>query len=212
MAASVDVTIERAEIVHTLPGIWETGDLRRLLELVEFDDLDGLSDSDLHEVALMVLQDLGHQEAGEAVLETIFGKEMGKGVRQNLVDDLQDEEPWQDFSNVRQQRGIFAAVVLMHQAFPNRYLNPDAKRVALTLSMDAETLSNAALLRLLALGMEPTDVLRRLYDTDLASGPFPDADHLIWSRESPAPREIVLISSRQWLGALARGMSFRGKV
>lgn len=212
MATSVDVTIDRADIVHTLPGIWETGDLRRLLELVEFDDLDGLSDSDLHEVALMVLQDLGHQEAGEAVLETVFGKEMGQGVRQNLVDDLQDEEPWQDFSNVRQQRGIFAAVVLMHQAFPNRYLNPDAKRVALTLSVDAETLSNATLLRLLALGMEPTDVLRRLYDTDLAGGPFPDADHLVWSRVSPSPREIVLISSRQWLGALGRGMSFRGKV
>ena len=64
---------------------------------------------------------VGNQKAGELVLETIFADGMRPGVRQNLVDGLQNPELWNYFADIHQQRGIFLAVCLLYKAFPGRY-------------------------------------------------------------------------------------------
>ena len=209
---AVDVTIETYEIVHTLPGIWQAATLRSLLDLLDWEDAEGYSDDELLDLVLMALQDAGHQQAGEKVLEQVFGKSLSPGVRQNLVDDLQDDEPWQDFSVVSQQRGIFETVVLMHQAFPNRYPNPDAAKVKVRLSQPSSAMTSASLLRLLSQGMAATDVLLRLYGQELNSDRFAEADGIVWFREDVEPQAISLITAVQWLGSLRRGQAFRGKL
>ena len=192
--------------VHSLPGIWSPAELRNLLLQLEFPDADSVGDDDVLEMALMALQDVGHQMAGEAVLETVFGNSMKSGVRQNLVDDLQDDEPWQDFSNVLQQKGIFIAVALMYQAFPNRYPNPDAVRLELAVrGIESSALDNVALIRFLSRAMPPTGVIRRLYGTVLERGDFQDAEGMVWYRETQVNGILSIISSRQWLGSLEKG-------
>ncbi len=98
MPNAYHVSILSIREVHTLAGIWNNDSLRTLLELAEVDDLGDITDGDLLEMCLMVLQDLGNQKAGELVLEVVFGDRMRPGVRQNLVDDLQENEPWSDFA------------------------------------------------------------------------------------------------------------------
>ena len=190
MPSSYQVTILSVSEVHTLTGAWDNDSLRRLLKLAEVDDLGDIADGDLLEMSLMVLQDLGNQKAGELVLETVFGDSMRPGVRQNLVDDLQENEPWNDFAEVSQQRGIFVAVCLLHKAFPTRYGTPDA--LELRVKIQALTSSGAALLeapradwliRLLARGMSEHAIVHRLYGDELKSGEFSDAPGLIWDCE-----------------------------
>jgi hypothetical protein len=112
---------------------------------------------------------------------------MRPGVRQNLVDDLQEDKPWEEFAVVAQQRGLFIAVVLLQKVFPNRYAVPDALQFRFTI----RALSSAAfagmnapdpawLIRLLSQGMSDTDVLNRLYEEELKAGPFTDAAGMIW--------------------------------
>jgi hypothetical protein len=202
--------------IHALPDCWPTGKLREVLALADFDD--AVSDEEVPEMVVMVLQDLELQQAGERVLEVVFGDSMKSGVRQNVVDDLQDDRPWEHFADVDKQAGLFEAVVLLQRAFPERFGIPDALRVRIGVrASDAETsrwlregASSALLLRLLASGMGDDAVLKRLYASELASDDFRDADAILWRVEEleaaagddPASRLYELYSSWQWLGPL----------
>lgn len=190
MPNSYEVSILSISEVHALPGTWDNDALRTLLELGEVDGLGDIADEDLLEMSLMVLQDLGNQKAGELVLETVFGSSMRPGVRQNLVDDLQENEPWNDFAEVSQQRGIFIAVCLLHKAFPTRYGTPDALKIRVRFQPLAS--SDAAvpgvprpdwLIRKLAQGMSEHAIVHRLYGAELKTGEFRDAAGLIWNCE-----------------------------
>lgn len=226
MTSPFEVSILSAEEVHSLPGIWPAEALRQLLVKAEIDDAKSIVESDLLEMALMALQDLGNQAAGELVLEIIFGDAMRSGVRQNLVDDLQETSPWDDFATVEQQRGLFIAVVLLHQAFPNRYGTPDALRLKFTVQALSEAGSTALaaatapwLIRILSFGLSDSDVLHRLYEDDLRSGPFKDAPGLIWYCEADTAtgsegkpvkvRSLDMISSMLWFGTLGKRQTFR---
>ncbi len=203
-----NLKIQNAKIIHDLPDIWSPAQLIEVIDKTEIEGFADTAEEDLLDLTLMALDEIGHQKAGEAVLEVVFGKDMSPGQRQNLVDDLQDEEPWQDFSVVGQQRGIFIAVVLMHQAFPNRYPNPDARELSISGLTEPATISNAQLVRSLGTAMSPNDVLRRLYEEELQKGEFADADHIIWYRNTDPEGNLTLISSVQWLGSLRKGDEF----
>lgn len=226
MSHQYEVTITSVQEVHTLPGIWTNEALRELLAMAEMDDIGQVDDSELPDMAAMALQDLEEQEAGELVLEAVFGDTMRSGVRQNLVDDLQQDRPWEEFANVEQQRGIFVAMVLLQNAFPNRYANPDALRVELTIraSSEAGAAAMAAcepawLVRLLACGMEESDVLNRLYEEEIRSGPFPDAKGMIWhcqeltgNDEAGSAQSLAIIGPHMWLEPLRKGQEFSARI
>lgn len=222
MPNSYQVTILSINEVHALAGTWDNDSLRTLLRLAEVDDLGDIADGDLLEISLMVLQDLGNQKAGELVLEVVFGNSMRPGVRQNLVDDLQEHEPWSDFAEISQQRGIFIAVCLLHKAFPTRYGTPDALKIRvkfqpLTNTGAAVPIPPRAdwLLRMLARGMNEHSIVHRLYGAELESGEFKDAPGLIWACEpvddtagAGASRTFDITASAQLLSSLTTGQSF----
>jgi hypothetical protein len=220
-----EVSILSARQVHSLPGIWPPEMLRALLTLVEWDDVDQIDEKDLLDMAIMAIQDLGVQLAGERVLEVVFGDTMRPGVRQNLVDDLQQDEPWEDFANVSQQRGLFVAVVMLQQAFPGRFAVPDALSLHFTVRGPGgddelrEHVSNPVwLVRLLARGMPETAPLLRLYEAEIISGPFPDAAGLIWHCDvhdaifdqaaNASTVAVDLIAPNMWFESLTRGLVF----
>lgn len=228
MNRKFEVSILSARQVHSLPGIWPPEMLRALLTLVEWDDVDQIEYKDLLDMAVMAIQDLGVQLAGERVLEVVFGDTMRPGVRQNLVDDLQQDEPWEDFANVPQQRGLFVAVVMLQQAFPGRFAVPDALTLQFTVrgpvGVDElrEKVSDPPwLVRLLARGMPETAPLLRLYEAEIADGPFPDAAGVIWhcdvhdsAFDQATNASIVtvnLIGPNMWFESLTRGLVFGGQ-
>jgi hypothetical protein len=226
MPSSYQVTILSINEIHTLKGIWDNDSLRALLELAEVDDLGEIAEADLLEMSLMVLQDLGNQKAGELVLEAVFGDSMRPGVRQNLVDDLQDSEPWNDFAEISQQRGIFIAVCLLHKAFPTRYGTPDAIKLRVRIQPLANSPAAALktpgadwLIRILACGMTEHAMVHRLYEAELKTGEFRDATGLIWDCEpveDPAgadtSRTFDITASSQLFNTLTARQSFTAEV
>lgn len=226
MPNSYQVTIESISEIHSLTGTWDNDALRALMEQAEVDELGDIADADLLEMSLMVLQDLGNQKAGELVLEAVFGDSMRPGVRQNLVDDLQDAEPWNDFAEIHQQRGIFIAVCLLHKAFPTRYGTPDALKLRVRFlppsssgTAAINTPQAAWLIRILACGMSEHAIVHRLYETELHAGEFNDAKGLIWECEpvedpsgTATSRTFDITASSQLFNTLSARQSFTAEV
>jgi hypothetical protein len=216
--------IQEVEEVHILPGMWPPEKLQKVLSLAEYDDV--VNEMELLDMAVLVLQDFEEQEAGEIVLQAVFGDNMSSGVRENLVNDLKDDRPWEQFSRVNQQVGVFEAVVLLQLAFPRRYGVPDALRIRLEVAAtDAQTsrwLSNTPtallLLRLLATAMEDDAVLKRLYGQEMQVKDFPHAEAILWrvqtlemSEESQGAVYVCdIYSAHQWLSPLVEMQAWQG--
>lgn len=214
--AAFRLRIDEWAEIHELPDSWRAADLHEVLRLADFDD--PVTDEEAPDMAVMALQDLDEREACELVLTVVFGDAMSPGVRQNVTDDLQEDRPWQQFPGVDKQAGLFDAIVLLQRAFPRRFGIPDAIRLRLNVrSTNAETSdwlrrdqSAALILRLLASGMEEDAVLKRLYEQELASDVFRDANAILWrTREvggsdeaGSTARLYEICSSHQWLDPL----------
>lgn len=218
------VDIQEVEEVHTLPGIWPPAKLQEVLSLAEYDDV--VDEAEFLDMAVLVLQDFEEQAAGEIVLQAVFGDSMSPGIRENLVDDLKDDRPWEQFSRVYQQAGVFEAVVLLHMAFPGRYGVPDALRIRLALeATDAQTsrwLTNTPtpvlLLRLLASAMDDDAVLNRLYGQEMQVKGFPHAEAILWQVQTLELSEgkqgaiyvCDIYSAHQWLSPLVEMQAWQG--
>ena len=208
--------------VHALPGSWPLEQLRKVLELAEFDD--EVSDADLPEMTAMALQDMKPRLASELVLEAVFGDSMKAGVRQNNAEDLQQDKPWQEFPVLAQQAGVFEAVVLLQKTFPRYFGIPDAVKLTLDVAAaDAEGEAllakppeAALLLRLLAAGMPDTAVMRRLFVDELACENWPAASGVLWQvhklPDSDAKtHRFEIYSSMQWLEPLEEAGEWQAK-
>ncbi|MDP5069956.1 MAG: hypothetical protein NWQ45_03565 [Congregibacter sp.] len=223
MAIHLYVSILSQDEVHTLSNAWEPDALKKVLALADADDIGEVGDDALEEFVLMSLQDAGNRKAAEIVLEAVFADEMRPGVRQNLVDDLQEDKPWDDFAEISQQRGIFVAVCLLQKAFPRHYGTPDATR--LTVRFQAKTPAglaaihagdSASLVRLLACGLSENNIVHRLFSDELKSGPLTEAAGLIWEAESMGiakdnelSQTISITASSLLLGSFIAGREFK---
>jgi hypothetical protein len=198
--------------VHELPDDWSAPQLALLLDHLE---IEGVEEGDQLDMAIMGLQDLDADDAADLVLQTVFAERLKPGVRQNLIDDLEDDRPWEDFADLRHQPGIFSAMTLLQKAFPTRFGKPDIARVEVSIrGEDSQArrwlqgeIDPALLLRLLAGGMPDRAVLRRLFGEALGGIRFDEADAILWrvERNSPADAavtELTLYSSLQWFDPL----------
>jgi hypothetical protein len=119
-----DVDVDDWQEIHSLSDTWNLPELRALLEEAEFDD--AVADADVEDMTLMALQDLGMREASDLVLRSVFGARMSSGVRQNLISELEEDRPWEQFADVEKQADIFRAVILLQKSVPNAFGTPDA--------------------------------------------------------------------------------------
>ncbi len=204
--------------IHTLPGTWGRERYRELLERLDFDDIEDVADADLADMATMAAQDKGVRFAADQVLVLVFGDALSAGVRQNLIEDLKDEKPWDHFADLDRQAGVFETVDFLQRAFPREFGIPDAARVLVRVTAASkqsavwlqERPKASLLLRLLADAMGEQSTLRRLFEEQLDSTKFPEADSLIWLvsktddrlDQEPATCEFEIHSSLQWLGPL----------
>jgi len=212
------VTVTGASKVFDLPASWSDGDYRELLTQLEVEDVADLAGHDLQEILLMALQDLEPEDAIDLVLAHKLQKRISAGSRQNIVQDLlEGQRPWEEFADIRLHADIFTAAVLLHRAIPKRVEKPDIMQ--LTLQLKAlkpeagrilERAPEAAFVaRMLADGLDEDSVLERLFDEQLYSHSFPEAEGVIWKSEfsdlsSPpgSAATLTIYSSKHWLEAM----------
>lgn len=225
MAMLFDISVTGLEKVSDMPGTWTDKDLHELLKQLEVDDVEEIFGSDLREIVLMALQDLEPKEAADAVLACKLQASAKPGTRQNIVQDLlEDQRPWEEAADITLHARIFASAVLLQQAFPKIFSRPDILHLTLQvkgLAPEAGGLlcnppEAAFVTRLLADGMDENSILERLFDEQLASHSFPEADSIIWqadfnelSLDGDSSALLSVYSSAHWLSAMEQVSEFK---
>ena len=218
MTMLFDVSVTGLDKVFDMPGTWTDEDYQALAAQLEIEDIEEISGSDLLEMVLMALQDLEPREAADAVLAHKLPAGTKPGIRQNIAQDLlEDQRPWEEAADIRLHAGIFAAAVLLQKAFPKSFSRPDMLHLTMhikgLLPESGVILSNppeaAFVTRILADAMNENSILERLYEEQLASNSFPDAEGIIWKAEfsglslgEPSSAVLSVYSSVHWLDAM----------
>ena len=130
-----DICVASVKDIYDMPGTWLDDDYRQLLTQLEVDGVDDVSGSDLLDMTVMALQDLEVDAAADAVLAHKLGKRISAGARENIIQDMLDgQRPWEEAADINLHAPIFAASVLLRQAFPKIYSRPDMMQVILEIT------------------------------------------------------------------------------
>jgi len=220
-----DVLVSSVKEINDMPGSWCDDDYCKLLMQLEMEDVGDISSTDLLDMTLMALQDLKPEDAADAILAYKLANNISAGARQNVVlDFLDDQRPWEEAADIKLHARIFAAAVLLQKAFPSHFSRPNMMRVILNVratGTDAcKLLVNppkaAFVARMLADALSENSILERLFDEQLLSHSFPEAEGIIWHAEfseqlpgENASAELTVYSSEHWLKAMESIESFQ---
>ncbi|MFT5233446.1 MAG: hypothetical protein ACI9UK_001283 [Candidatus Krumholzibacteriia bacterium] len=220
-----NVSVSSLKEINDMPGTWEDDDYRKLLEQLEVDDIEELSDSDLLDVVLMALQDMKPIDAADAVLIYKLQDSITAGARQVIVQDfVEDQHPWEEASDISLHARIFAAAVLSQKAFPAKFSKPDMMKLVLQVTAiepEAESLlakspEPAFVTRMLVDGMDENSILGRLFEDQLLSQSFPEADGIVWqaefsdqTSEALPSANLTIYSCKHWLKAMKSVSAFQ---
>ena len=221
MKAEFEVQVVRFSLLNELEGVWADNDFVALLELMEFDDTEGVDADELRDMCLMSLQDLGPRDAAALLLQYKLGDKLSKGEVSEMSSEMLDEKLWEEDSDMTLHEQLFNVGSLLFAAFPTRFPESDAVRVTLQITADNElaeevlsqSLSESFLVRLLADGMDQDAVLHRLFDEQLAGRSFPEADSIVWVVHTEAINanavKAEIVSSGYWLDSLRNTRSYQ---
>lgn len=205
------VTPVSSESIRQLPGDWTTEDFRNLLNLTEYGDTSGLSDTDLKDMAFMSVADLDKPEAAQLLMEYVFPKDaLSPGQIQNSCHEMDTERLWEEYPEPKHHRNFFRVGSLLYAAYNGGHPKPDGREVKVRITAaekeGAELLINplpALLLRLLAPAMNPHALLHRLYEDELKEGDFKAAANLLYGIESTMEEgntfAVTILSTDYWL-------------
>ena len=201
--------------IYDMPASWDSAEYRSLLQQLEIEDINDLSDGDLFDILAMGLQDMEFEQAADLVLAHKLQTNVTPGSRRNIIEDLlEDQRPWEQLSDIRLHSRVFAAAVLLNKVFPRSLSRPYMMKLILRLQAlkpEAKQLLQsppeaAFVTRLLADGMDEHSILERLFDEQLAAHSFPEAEDIIWRAEYDESPEangdtalLTIYSSEHWL-------------
>lgn len=214
MSMEFHIRVIATEVLDRVEHVWQPWQFQQMLDAMEFEATEGLSEADLREYCLMSLQDLKPDEAAEVVLRARFGARLREGQIQNCSREMLDEKLWEQYADMAFHEDFFHAGSLLWEAFPRDFPTPDAVRITLDVtSVDAVGKSfldsgpaESFFVRLLADGMPGSAVLHRMFDDPIAGGPFPEAVSIVWECQSTRNGEVVrlrILGSGYWLDALS---------
>lgn len=176
--------------VHELPEGWSKNNLIKLLECIEYDDIDSIPDEDLKEMTIMALSDLDLKEATVKTLETRLGDKLTKGQRENLSQELREERLWEEYGEISFHEELFNVSTMLYWAFPKKFHEPDIVHIKVKVNaLNTQSAINlqqptpSFLARLLNDGMDNHNIIHRLFDDQMATNKFPESEHIIWKFE-----------------------------
>jgi hypothetical protein len=214
MRGRFSVQVHASRRITTITGMWPVERQRALLTAL-MEEPTTLEGAELTDMLTMALQDLEPVECGMVLLEFLLGKEMTRGMRDDVSRDMADAEPWQNHSHMHWHRSIFEAGVLLWEAHGGAVNRPYGRSIEATvLAQDeparallSEPMTPALAARLLA-PCVPDGILDRLFEEELAGPAFADAEHVVWhcaltDREGDTAQLVVEGSEHWWAAAKA---------
>ena len=205
-------TVERLTFatLTELPNSWQNKDYKALLEKMNYDNPDSISEAELKEMCLMSFTDLEPREAAEIVLAYLYPEELNAGQIENLSHQMLTEKLWEENPELPLHKGFYQATQLLHDAYNGTF--PATKAVEFQVKVTAENPDDLALfaeapaaplVRLLAPGLPDNALINRLFSTQVAGDAFPEAQAMLWQltpgEKTANSLTFDVVSSAYWL-------------
>ena len=209
MNTTFNIKLIEFKTIQELPEAWTLADYKALLDIMEYGDISEISDEELADMCLMYLSENEPEEAASIILNHIFEERLNSGQKDNLSHEMLDEKMYEEYADISMHEEFFNVHQLLYKAYNGKFPNPEAVSFKIEISSkNIQSLSifderaEATLLRLLAQGMPKNTLINRLYDEQLETGDFSEANDIIWqlSKKSTETNSLVfsITSSSYW--------------
>lgn len=195
--------------IKEISNSWTLDDYKNLLEIMEYGNVLELKDYDLKDMCLMYLADNKPEDAAMIVLNYVFGDRLNSGQKQNLAHEMQEEKMWEEYADISFHRDLFVVNQILNEAYEGTFPHPEALTFRFEVgtrdmqnfdifSKDAKVI----LTRLIVQGMPDNTLIKRLYDDQLDTGSFAEANDIIWQMDKDTNGSnkllFTLTSSLYW--------------
>jgi hypothetical protein len=209
MPNSYQVEVRELKEVHELPDGWTPANLVRLLHHLEYDDPESIAPEELKDMASLALSELEPEEAADRLMELRLGERLTGGQRRNMAEEMKDERLWEEYAEMSCHEELFNVACMLYWTFPALFPEPDVTRIRIHVAaMNADSEANlrsptaSFIARLLNDGMSDRNTIYRLFDEQIASNRFPEAEDVIWKFEShgydATERAVALTIHTSW--------------
>lgn len=224
MSNSFNVEIVEFRKINKIENGWKSEDYLALLDSMGLGDEEfkSMSEVDLKDMCKMSLVDEEPGIAAGHVLSYLIKDSFTEGKIEQMSFDMLDDNLWEQFADLSYHERLFNAQGLLREAFNGTFSQPTGVKLTIKISNDNkndftvfDTSLKASVVRLLAAGMNEQAVLNRLYEDQINSETFSEAENILWQIKevSKSKNEIVyeIISAEFWLGALEDVESYKAK-
>ncbi len=220
-------TIYKVEILNfdtilELPKYWDKKKYKELLAIMDYGDVSEISDAELKEMCYMSIADNEPEEAAKLILGYIFEDRLNEGQIDNLSNEMREEKMWEEYAEIGYHEDFFNTGQILYDAFNGKFPHPEAVEFEVKITSDKlmdllidNTISEAALIRLLAQGMPKNTLINRLFTEQLSSESFQEAENIIWQMQTEIQSDsaalVKVISSKYFFQDLKYVETFEGK-
>ncbi len=223
MTHKFDVEVIDYKKVSSIKDAWNTQDYTAILELMDNDDVAGMSDSDIKEMCMMSLNDLEPEEAANVVLTHLFNDAVTSGKIDQIASQMSDDRLWEEFADPQFHEKLFNAYGLLREAFNGIFTKPTGVITRLLIQAEneqaqqqLENAPKATLVRIISQGLEDSSLMNRLFDEQIAGEHFEEAEGILWRatviKQTELQTEYEIISSELWLGDLENVSGFKTSI
>jgi hypothetical protein len=223
MTRKFDLEVIDYKKVSSIKEAWNTQDYTAILELMDNDDVAGMSDSDIKEMCMMSLNDLEPEEAANVVLTHLFGDVITSGKIDQIASQMSDDRLWEEFADPQFHEKLFNAYGLLREAFNGIFTKPTGVITRLLIHAEneqaqqqLENAPKATLVRIISQGLEDYSLMNRLFDEQISGQDFEEAEGILWRatviKQAELQTEYEIISSELWLGDLENVSSIKAKI
>ena len=222
----MDITY-KAEILNfdtilALPNSWNANKYKELLEVMDYGDISEIPESELKEMCYMSIADNEPEEAARVILGYVFKDRLNEGQIDNLSNEMREEKMWEEYAEIGYHEDFFNTGQILYDAFNGKFPHPEAVEFEVKITSDKlkdllidNSISEAALIRLLAQGMPENTLINRLFTEQLNSTTFEEASNIIWQTSTDVQSEstalVKVISSKYFFQDLKYVETFEGK-
>jgi hypothetical protein len=209
MEVTYTVEILGFDTINTLPNGWNHQNFKELLDVLDFGDTASLQPSEMKEMAKLALTENEPNEAAKILLDYIFETRLNENQKYNLSHEMIAEKMWKEYPEIAIHEDFFNIGQLLYEAYNGKFPRAEAAQFRLKVSAKKntdlaifQTQTEANILRIVAQGMPPNTLLKRLFKDQLDGSEFEEAPHIIWQlkAEEKAEKSIIfnVISSLYW--------------
>jgi len=214
MKSLFEVKITAFKDLKEIKGAWTNEHYLKIMEELEYTDIDGMSEADIIETCIMLMQDQEPEDAALMLLKLRLGDKLKEGQLKNISNEMMDEKLWEEYAEPAFHEELFNIASFLYKVSPNKFPKPDAVELDFDLrglnEKSVEELKyNCAenfILNVLASAMDENAIIHRLYGEQLKSFSVEEASKILWTLSKCTADDgtisVKLISSGYWLDSL----------